>query len=57
VITGAPNVIVSVKVALPVPPLFAAPSVTVDVPAALGVPEIKPVAVLSDNPAGKLVAL
>ena len=31
-------------------------SVTVEVPAAVGVPEIKPVAVLTDKPAGNPVA-
>ena len=34
-----------------------APSVTVEVPAAVGVPEISPVAVLTDKPAGNPVAL
>jgi hypothetical protein len=48
---------VSVRVAWPVPPALVAPSVTVEVPAAVAVPEIKPVAVLTDKPAGKLVAL
>ena len=48
---------VSVRVALPVPPALVAPSVTVEVPAAVGVPEISPVAVLTDKPAGKPVAL
>jgi hypothetical protein len=47
---------VSVRVALPVPPLLVAFSVTVEVPAAVGVPEIKPVAVLTDKPAGNPVA-
>ncbi len=57
VITGAALVIVRLRVALPVPPVLVAPSVTVEVPAAVAVPEIKPVAVLTDKPAGKLVAL
>jgi hypothetical protein len=48
---------VSVRVAWPVPPLLVAPSVTVEVPAEVGVPEINPVAVLTDKPAGKPVAL
>jgi hypothetical protein len=48
---------VSVRVALPVPPAFVAPSVTVEVAAAVGVPEISPVVVLIDKPAGKPVAL
>ena len=46
---------VSVRVALPVPPLLVALNVTVDVPAAVGVPEIKPAA-LTDKPAGNPVA-
>jgi len=55
---------VNVKVALPVPPPLTepalplvAPNVTVEVPAPVGVPEIDPVAVLTDKPAGKPVAL
>ena len=48
---------VRVKVALPVPLVLVAPNVTVEVPAELGVPEIKPVVVLTDKPAGKPVAL
>jgi hypothetical protein len=48
--------IVSVSVALPVPPLLVALNVTVDVAAAVGVPEINPVAVFSDKPAGKPLA-
>jgi hypothetical protein len=64
-ITGAPPaLIVSVNVAVPVPPPntepglpLVAPTVTVEVPAAVGVPEINPVGVLTDNPAGKPVAL
>jgi hypothetical protein len=39
-------------VALPVPALLVALSVTVEVPDAEGVPEIKPVVVLTDKPAG-----
>jgi hypothetical protein len=57
VITGAAIVvIVSVRVALPVPLAFVALSVTVDVPAVVGVPEINPVVPLNDNPAGSPVA-
>jgi hypothetical protein len=56
VITGAAMAIVSVRVALPVPPLLLALSVTVEVPAAVGVPEIKPLLVLTDRPAGNPVA-
>jgi hypothetical protein len=56
VITGAGMAMVSVKVALPVPPLFVALSVTVELPAAVGVPEINPVVLLTVSPAGKPVA-
>jgi hypothetical protein len=48
---------VSVKVAVPVPTLLVALNDTVEVPPApVGVPEIIPVVVLSDNPAGNPVA-
>jgi hypothetical protein len=47
---------VSVRVALPVPPLLVALRVALDVPAAVGVPEIKPVALFTVNPAGNPVA-
>jgi hypothetical protein len=47
---------VSVRVALPVPPLLVALGVTVDVFAPLGVPEISPVPLLTVNPAGNPVA-
>lgn len=47
---------VSIRVAVPVPPLLVALNVTVYLPAAVGVPEIKPVAVSTDKPAGKPVA-
>jgi hypothetical protein len=56
VIVGAGGLIVSVRVALPVPPLLVAVTVTVDVAAAVGVPEIKPDPVLTVSPAGKFVA-
>ena len=55
-ITGAGRVMVSVNVAVPVPVLLVALSATLEVPAAVGVPEINPVPVFTDNPAGKLVA-
>jgi len=56
VITGK-AVIDSVRVAVPVPTALVALSVTVDVPPVpVGVPEITPVAVLTDNPAGNPVA-
>ena len=54
---GGGGSIVKVSVAVPVPVLLVALSVTVEVPAAVGVPEIKPVAVFTDNPAGNPVAL
>jgi len=47
---------VNVRLALPVPPLLVALSVTVDVPAAVGVPEISPVPLFTDRPAGNPVA-
>ena len=48
---------VSVRFAVPVPALLVAPSATIGIPTELGIPEIKPVAVLIDKPAGKPVAL
>jgi hypothetical protein len=57
VITGAAVVIVSVRVALPVPPALVALSVTVELPAAVGVPETNPLAVFTDKPAGKPAAV
>ena len=56
VITGAAELIVSVRLALPVPPELVALSITVEVPAAVGVPEISPVLVLTASPGGKPVA-
>jgi hypothetical protein len=58
VITGAETLLllVSVSVAVPVPPLFVAFNVMVDVPAAVGVPEITPVPLLIDRPAGNPLA-
>jgi len=47
---------VSVRVALPVPPLLLALSATVDVAAVVGVPEINPDALFTDKPAGNPVA-
>ena len=49
--------IVTVKIALPVPPELVALIVTAYVPAVVGVPEITPVLVLTDRPAGRMVAL
>ena len=54
--TGGRGLIVKVRVAVPVPPLFVALSVTLDAPAAVGVPAIKPVVVLTARPAGNPVA-
>lgn len=48
---------VSVKVAVPVPAALVALIVTVDVPPEVGAPEIKPVPLSTDRPAGKPVAL
>ena len=49
--------IVNVRGALPVPPLFVAFSVTLEVPAApVGVPEIKPETVFTARPLGNPVA-
>ena len=57
VITGGGGLIVKVKVALPVPLLLVALMVTLYVPAVVGVPEINPVLVFTDRPAGSPVAL
>jgi hypothetical protein len=56
VTTGNARLIVSVRVAAPVPPLLVALRVTADVPPAVGVPEINPAPLLTVNPAGKSVA-
>jgi len=56
VITGGATAMVSVRVALPVPPPLVALSVTVDVPAPVGVPEINPVPAFTVIPAGKPAA-
>ena len=53
---GAAAEIVSVRVALPAPELLVALRVTLEVAAVVGVPEINPVEVLTDRPAGKLAA-
>jgi hypothetical protein len=50
-------VIVKVNVADPVPAALVALNATLDVPAAVGVPEMTPVAVLTESPAGNPVAL
>ena len=56
VMAWALEVMVKVRVALPVPPALVALSVTVEAPLAVGVPEITPVAVFTDRPAGNPVA-
>ena len=56
VTTGAAALMVSVSEALPVPELLVADKLTVDVPAVEGVPEITPLLVLTDSPAGNPVA-
>ena len=54
--TGAGGLTVSVIVALPVPPALVALMVTDEVPAAVGVPEITPLAVFTERPAGSPAA-
>ena len=49
--------IVKVRVFVPVPPALVALKLTLEVAAVVGVPEIKPVVVLIDKPAGSPVAL
>ena len=56
VITGTVGLVVKVSVAVPVPPAFVALSVMFALPAAVGVPEIRPVAVSMESPAGSPVA-
>ena len=57
VITGAAELIVIVKFALPVPPELVALTVTVEVPDVAGVPEINPVVPLTASPGGKPLAV
>ena len=57
VITGVAGLIVRVRVAVPVPPELAALKLTLELPAVVGVPEMSPVTVSTDNPAGSPVAL
>ena len=56
VIAGAPALTVRVRVPVPVPAALVALSVIEDVPDAVDVPEIKPVAALTESPAGRPVA-
>jgi hypothetical protein len=53
----ATELIVRLSVADPVPPALFALIVTLEVPAALGVPEINPLDVFTDSPAGSPLAL
>ena len=55
-ITGAATAIVKERVAVPVPAALVALRLTEELPDAVGVPEIKPLVVLIDNPAGRPVA-
>jgi len=57
VITGVAGLIVRVRVAVPVPPAFVALKLMIETPAVVGVPEIRPVPVLMESPAGIPVAL
>lgn len=56
VITGGCCRSVKVSAALPVPPSLVALRVTFEIPAAVGIPEINPVVLLIDSPAGNPVA-
>ena len=56
VIAGADTEIVSDRLALAAPLPLVALNATVEVPAAVGVPEINPVVVFTDRPAGNPVA-
>jgi hypothetical protein len=51
------DAMVRANVAEPVPAALVALIVTLKLPAAVGVPEMTPVVVLTDSPAGKPVAL
>ena len=53
----AAGLTVRTRVALPVPAAFVALMAMFVVAAVVGVPEIRPVDVLTDSPAGRLVAL
>jgi hypothetical protein len=57
VIAGVAALIVSARVAVPVPLLLVALMVTLKDPETDGVPEIKPVEVLTEIPEGRPVAL
>ena len=51
-----PEVMVMASVAVPVPAVLFAERVAFVVPAAVGVPEIRPVALLTESPVGRLAA-
>ena len=53
--TGSPSVIVNATTRLPVPLALVAVTVTLVDPAAVGVPDITPVLVFNDRPAGSAV--
>jgi hypothetical protein len=53
VIGGAGAVMVRLSTAVPVPPALTALKLTFKEPTVVGVPEIRPVPVLTDSPAGK----
>ena len=53
---GGGGLIVSARLAVPVPPLLVALKDTDEVPTAGGVPEIKPLVVFTVSPAGNPVA-
>ena len=57
VMTGVGGLTVRVKVLVPVPPALVALKVTLEVAAVVGVPEMRPVPVLTESPAGSPVAL
>ena len=57
VMTGLGLFTVNVRFNVPVPPVFVALSATVVVPVVVGVPVIAPEVVLTESPAGRLVAL
>jgi hypothetical protein len=57
VMTGLAGLTVRLSVADPVPPALVALIVTLEVPAAVGVPEINPLDVFTDSPAGSPLAL
>ena len=52
VMAGAGGLMVRASVAVPVPPALVALSVTDEVPLVVGVPEIRPLLVFTESPAG-----